>query len=401
MKSFFKKMKCIWILSFCMVCVISNVAFADTQGKIDDTKDAIKDLQQQQQQVQDQVDSLNQQKGSLQDKLSNLNVKLTKIGNSIVKLDKQITQTNQEITQTQNDLDVATAKSQTQYEDMKKRIRFMYENGSDSMVQIIFSSKSVADMLNKTEYVKELSEYDRAMLKQYQATQAEIAQKKEDLQGKQKELEKLNETMKKSKQQVASLISQTQTNIKQAESQISNAQNVSEDIQNQINQQKAAEAQLEIQKAKEDAARLAEIKREEEEAAAAKAAAQAAAQQSGQAVPQISYDTSDVSLLAALIYCEAGGEGYDGQLAVGSVVINRVNSTHFPNSVSSVIYQGGQFSPVASGRFATVLGQGMTTSSCMKAAQSVLSGNVTNNFLYFRVNNGIISGTVIGNQVFY
>ena len=115
----------------------------------------------------------------------------------------------------------------------------------------------------------------------------------------------------------------------------------------------------------------------------------------------MSVAAGDQALLAALIYCEAGGESYEGQLAVGSVVMNRVRSQAYPNSVSGVIYQGGQFSPVASGRLATVLGSGLTSASCSQAAQEVLNGNITNGYLHFRQNNGVIEGSVIGNHVFY
>lgn len=110
--------------------------------------------------------------------------------------------------------------------------------------------------------------------------------------------------------------------------------------------------------------------------------------------------SSDLTLLAALIQCEAGGESYEGKLAVGSVVMNRVSSSHFPNTVAGVIYQGGQFSPVASGRFASVLAKGADR-SCTQAASEVLGGNITIGTLYFRVNDGSIPGTVIGNHVFY
>lgn len=82
------------------------------------------------------------------------------------------------------------------------------------------------------------------------------------------------------------------------------------------------------------------------------------------------------------------------------MIMNRVRSSYFPNTVSGVIYQGGQFSPVASGRLAYRLEQGVD-SDCMSAAQAVLGGMSTTNCLYFRVNNGIIEGTVIGNHVFY
>ena len=90
----------------------------------------------------------------------------------------------------------------------------------------------------------------------------------------------------------------------------------------------------------------------------------------------------------------------EGKLAVGSVVMNRVASSYFPNTVVGVIYQSGQFSPVASGRYATVLARG-AESSCVQAAREVLAGNRTVSALYFRRNTGAIPGTVIGNHVFY
>ena len=85
---------------------------------------------------------------------------------------------------------------------------------------------------------------------------------------------------------------------------------------------------------------------------------------------------------------------------MASVVLNRVKSSHFPNTVAGVIYQSGQFSPVASGRYALRLEQGVN-STCMQAAQEALGGTITIDALFFRTNNGIVQGTVIGNHVFY
>lgn len=81
-------------------------------------------------------------------------------------------------------------------------------------------------------------------------------------------------------------------------------------------------------------------------------------------------------------------------------VLNRVRSSYFPNTISGVIYQSGQFSPVASGRLAYRLEAGVND-ECMRAAQEVLGGTITLNCLYFRTNNGIIQGTIIGHHVFY
>jgi uncharacterized protein YgiM (DUF1202 family) len=136
------------------------------------------------------------------------------------------------------------------------------------------------------------------------------------------------------------------------------------------------------------------------EAAAAQAAAQAKAVQVTQnAAIAASYD--DVTLLAALIQCEAGNECYEGKLAVGAVVVNRVRSGGYPGSVYGVIYQSSQFTPAASGSVAAVAAAG-PSSSCIQAAQEALSGvDNTGGCMSFRPVSSGRSGVVIGNQVFF
>lgn len=113
----------------------------------------------------------------------------------------------------------------------------------------------------------------------------------------------------------------------------------------------------------------------------------------------ISADSNDVAMLASLIECEAGGESYTGMVAVGAVVVNRVNSGSFPNSISGVIYQSGQFTPVATGTFQSVLARG-ARSDCYAAAQAALAGeSPVGGCLYF--NSGYGSGIQIGYQHFY
>ena len=106
-------------------------------------------------------------------------------------------------------------------------------------------------------------------------------------------------------------------------------------------------------------------------------------------------------LLAALIHCEARGESYEGQLAVGAVVMNRVRSAAYPNSIHGVIYASGQFSPAMSGKVNRVLESGKIYPSCIQAAEEALSG-VSNvgDLTHFRRNDGR-DGIVIGNHVFH
>lgn len=107
----------------------------------------------------------------------------------------------------------------------------------------------------------------------------------------------------------------------------------------------------------------------------------------------------DAALLAALIYCEAGNQSYDGMTAVGSVVMNRVMNEDFPDTVSDVIYQSGQFSPVDNGALESALENGVP-SECYDAAVAALNGECpAGDVLYF--NTGTGEGEIVDNQQFY
>lgn len=112
-------------------------------------------------------------------------------------------------------------------------------------------------------------------------------------------------------------------------------------------------------------------------------------------------DADTLMLLAALIHCEAGGEPYEGQVAVGAVVMNRVRSGAYPDSIHGVIYASGQFTPAMTGKLNRVYESGRIYESCIKAAEEALSG-VSNvgDLTHFRRVNGR-EGLVIGNHVFY
>ncbi len=115
----------------------------------------------------------------------------------------------------------------------------------------------------------------------------------------------------------------------------------------------------------------------------------------------VTASVDDLTLLAAIIQCEAGGESYEGQLAVGAVVMNRVRSPHYPGSISEVIYQRGQFGPASSGKLATRLASGVKD-SCIQAAQEALNGvDNTGGATHFRRASSGHAGVVIGNHVFY
>lgn len=150
----------------------------------------------------------------------------------------------------------------------------------------------------------------------------------------------------------------------------------------------------------------AAIKKQQEEEAARQAAKQAAqaAQTTATTTVQntpVAASVDDATLLAAIIQCEAGNECYEGQVAVGAVVMNRVRSGSYPSTIYEVVYQRGQFTPAGNGKVASVISSGVS-SSCMQAAQAALAGtDNTGGALSFRRASSGHAGTVIGNHVFY
>ncbi len=116
-------------------------------------------------------------------------------------------------------------------------------------------------------------------------------------------------------------------------------------------------------------------------------------------VAAASYD--DLTLLASLIQSEAGYEPFEGQVAVGNVVMNRLRTGRFGNSLYSVIYAKGQFSPAGSGKVAQICAQG-PKAICVQAAQAALAGtSYVGGAVRFRPVSSGYQGQVIGNHVFW
>lgn len=149
--------------------------------------------------------------------------------------------------------------------------------------------------------------------------------------------------------------------------------------------------------AAEEAKRLAEEKAAQEAAAQAEKEAQAQAEQA-QVSSAVNASASEQELLAALIFCEAGNQPYDGQVAVGAVVMNRVRSGSFPDTITDVIYQSGQFTPAMTGWLDSVLASDGYTDSAIQAAADALAGsNPIGDCLYFSTGGG---GYQLGDHYF-
>ena len=187
-------------------------------------------------------------------------------------------------------------------------------------------------------------------------------------------------------------------NLKKATAQAEEQYQEMKRKEKEARERKAAE---EARKAQEEAERIAAQQAAAEQAAAEQAAAQQAAEQQTavQQTAAYSVSASDQTLLAAIIFCEAGNQPYEGQVAVGAVIMNRVRSAVYPNSIAEVIYQPGQFGPAMTGWLDSILASGGYTDTAMQAAADALAGsNPIGDCLYFGCGN---FGIQIGDHFFH
>ena len=361
-----------------------HVSATSTQEKLNQAEQQKKETQSQLNETKENLEDLKEVKSNLEEQLSDLNEKLTIVSNNLSDLENQIIKKEEEIRKTEEELAVAKSTEKIQYESMKTRIRFMYERNDYALLETLFSSGSLGEALNKADYVKQIAEYDREKLNEYEAIRKQIEEDEARLREEKKDLDQLKVQVEKEKKKVNSYVKQTSSNISSYSGQISDAEAKALAYEAQIKEQ---EANIEYLKKK-----LAEEK----------ALSNLAAQSSWRDISEVTFEEGDRKLLANIIYCEAGGEPYAGQLAVGAVVINRVLSGVFPNTVVGVVYQKNQFSPVASGRLALALAEDRATPACYKAADEAMAGqNNVGSCVFFRTPIEGLTGIRIGNHIFY
>ena len=156
----------------------------------------ISELQKELKNNQSQLDNVNQQisdaKGAQADigeEIEELDTEMVALLTDINLIEEAIENKEADIEQTQIEYDAAVAEKDKQYESMKIRIQFMYEQGDASYLHIFFSSKNMSDMLNKASYVEELYEYDRRLLEEYEAVVQQVADLQDRLEEEKSELE--------------------------------------------------------------------------------------------------------------------------------------------------------------------------------------------------------------------
>lgn len=309
---------------------------------------------------------------ALYSQLDAINQDMLAISNEISTTQMQIEITNGEILRTEESIEQAKLAEEEQYDKMSARIKYIYETGNASMLEMLFTSKSLSDFLNAADFIQLFNSCDQEMLSDLQAAREALIAQQDTLKLQQESLLELQDGLD---QQYNALFDK--------------ARATSTDLFTYT-------MQLEELRAQEAAAMGGENN----------------SQGTGSDTPdnnisnggQTSSVTSeDLDLFAAILECEAY-QDYESLLAVATVIMNRVESPRFDNTIRGVIYAPGQFEPVWTGRLNTVLSRRPTALS-YQVAQDAINGTrhpaVANCYYFLYAGSTNRPGINIGNNLFF
>ena len=343
------------------------------------------------------VDTLESTTSDLEAELSSMENQIQSVESELNDIITQMQVTSSSLEHTREDLAIAKGKQEAQYESMKLRIKYMYENGNTSFLEMLFSSASLAEFLNRSEYYASIMKFDREILEEFQALQDEISAKEQVLLDTQSYLSSLQETLDEKEKNLREKYFATSTELSVYEAKLNAAREEAKRLE-EVSKEEIIpvvpepvpepdhsfdpEPELEQSETLPSDETIKEEEKENEK-------------------ESILDTASDLELLAGLLECEAGTSDYEGLLAVGSVVVNRMNSNHYPDTLRGVIFQSGQFPPAINGNLDKILERGVKE-LCLTAAQDALNGkNNIGDCLQFRSASSGHVGTIIGSNVFY
>ena len=207
---------------------------SEAQTALDNANADIENIQSQQQELQSQIDALD---ADLVNIIMNLDILEGELSDKQTELDNVTAQ----LAQAQED-------EQNQYDAMKKRIVYMYENGDDSYIEALVGATDFSDLLNRLEYAQQIYDYDRNLLTQYQETVQQVADLKSQVETEKAELEEVQQSYQEQQASYESMIAEKQSQMSDFDTQLASAQSLAAqykatvDEQNEIIRQEQAAA---------------------------------------------------------------------------------------------------------------------------------------------------------------
>ena len=243
------------VLAILLASLAAAPAYGASKKDVDRAKGKISSIEEEKKKTEQAIKELETLKADTETYVRKLDSQLETLNAEVNRLEGNIRDKEKTIEETAVKLDEAGKVEKKQYEAMKKRIKYMYEKGDSSYLDLLLQSKSMSELLNRAEYISKISEYDRNMLDQYAAVKDGIADDKAQLEKEKAELVVLQEQTTSKKNSVETLVNEKSAELKKVNSQIGTKTAQVEAYEKDIKAQEDKIKQIE-----------AEIKRQEEEA---------------------------------------------------------------------------------------------------------------------------------------
>lgn len=237
-----------FFLAVIMLMMVPCSVIADTKESLDeqikndsaalsDAKSEKKELETNLEAAQALKASLQEAKDELAGHVVELDNEMSQVTMKLMEVERLLEAKEAEHQETEEKLVEAKENIEKQYEDMKIRIQFMYEHGSMSFIEILLSSSSFSEMLNKAEYIEQVSAYDRQMLDAYEETKVKVEKLEKELASQKDVLKTVRADVKKQQDQMQGLIDEKQDEIKEYQTDIANKEKAIQEYENMIAEQ--------------------------------------------------------------------------------------------------------------------------------------------------------------------
>ena len=238
-----------------------------TSKAIEDAKKKVSSMEDEKKKVESALKELEGKKSDTAAYVKELDRNLSALAGELTKLEGDISRKEEQIEEAKAELETAKVTENRQYEDMKLRIQYMYENGQTGLLESMMQSESIAELLNRAEYASQITSYDRKMLEEYRKTRQEVALKEEALKTEHQELLTLQDSTKAKQSSVKTLMASKEAELASYETKIASAQGEIDQYNADIKAQEEHMARVEAEiRRKEEEARKAEEARRAEEA---------------------------------------------------------------------------------------------------------------------------------------
>lgn len=310
---------------------------ASTKEKISNAQAEQAAAQSQLDSIQSRIDELNSKKGQSEEYLSELNQQLDDLQNRLQELQDQYDAKQNELVQIQADLEDAKAKEEEQYEAMKLRIQYMYENSSgNGYMAMLFSSKSISELISRAEYIQKISDFDRDLMQEYEDTVDQVKEKETQVQEEQAAIVELQQQSSDQQEAIQELYAAAYQELRTYSAELDDAKSSESALVDEINSKADAINDL-IRQAKEE--EIAAQKKAEEEAAAAAAAQQAAAEAEAEAARKQAAEAANAAAKADTDTSSSSGSSSSDSSA-SSTTTGSPSASDTSSSSSSGTYLG-------------------------------------------------------------